>query len=660
MQSKPSPHVSLSRGKRWLFGLGAGLLPIVALLILEGLLRLTGYGDYPSLFTPISGYEAYLQPNDRVAERYFTTIESIPGIPFDSFRASKPDSALRVVVQGGSTAAGFPFYFGGSFPDMLEQRLLMTFPGRQIEVINTAMAAVNSYTLLDLADEIIAQEPDVIIIYAGHNEYYGALGVGSTQLLGRNPALIRLYLSLKPWRTTQLLQDLIQQVIAAFGSTPSEEPGGATLMQNMVGEQRIPLGSRLYEEGIAQFKSNMDKLLSKYSKAGIPVLLGTIVSNERDHAPFLSGVSDDQTIAGARNGVEEALTLAASGQDAMAMERISDTIERYPEYAAGWYARARLFDDSGDPVSAARDYREARLRDELRFRGPDRMNEVLRDVGQHHNGIIVDTEAAIRLASPDGIPGREMMLEHLHPTIDGYFVLSDAFYEALVALGPGTQAGFDWSRTVSRDAARRSLLVTPIDSLVGRYRVDQLMSSWPFKQPRYVRSSMDTLAAGTLAGELALQVYTRERTRVQALDQFQQAAASVGNARLALQSIFAIIQRYPFLPGPYLSAANIQMSLRDYAQAEQYVLASLERAESAEGLRILGSLLLNRGRPQDAIAPLQRAVQLDALDAIAHYNLAGAYALTGRLDDARRSGHRAQELAPDNPDIPRFLNSLPE
>jgi len=102
------------------------------------------------------------------------------------------------------------------------------------------------------------------------------------------------------------------------------------------------------------------------------------------------------------------------------------------------------------------------------------------------------------------------------------------------------------------------------------------------------------------------------------------------------------------------------MSLRDYAQAEQYVLASLERAESAEGLRILGSLLLNRGRPQDAIAPLERAVQLDALDAIAHYNLAGAYALTGCLDDARRSGRRAQELAPDNPDIPRFLNSLPE
>ena len=30
-----------------------------------------------------------------------------------------------------------------------------------------------------------SQEPDAVLIYAGHNEYYGALGVGSTESLGR-------------------------------------------------------------------------------------------------------------------------------------------------------------------------------------------------------------------------------------------------------------------------------------------------------------------------------------------------------------------------------------------------------------------------------------------------------------------------------------------
>ena len=42
------------------------------------------------------------------------------------------------------------------------------------------MAAVSSYVLLDFADEIIAQQPDAVMIYAGHNEYLGIGGVGSS------------------------------------------------------------------------------------------------------------------------------------------------------------------------------------------------------------------------------------------------------------------------------------------------------------------------------------------------------------------------------------------------------------------------------------------------------------------------------------------------
>ncbi len=649
-----------SRAKLWTFRLGAGLMPLLVLLLAETVLRVADYGSYPPLFHPIEGYEGYLQPNEGVAARYFTTIESIPGIPFDSFQASKPDSALRVVVQGGSTAAGFPFYFGGSFPDMLEQRLLMTFPGRQVEVVNTAMAAVNSYTLWDLADEIIAQDPDLIIIYAGHNEYYGALGVGSSQLLGRNPALVRLYLSVTSYRTVQLLQDVIRNVVGLFRSSQASEPGGATLMQNMVGEQRIPLGSPLFKAGIDQFRSNMDRLLRRYHEAGIPVLIGTVVSNERDHAPFLSGVPNSQDAPAVRSGVQDALSRFASGDSSDAIREISEVIVDHPEYAAAWYARARMLDEIGQPDAAEGDYREARQRDELRFRGPDEINKVIEELSRRHNATLVETEKAVRNASPNGVPGRRMMLEHLHPTIEGYFELSDAFYLAMAKSAPGRDRGFQWEAPVTKEAARQNLLVTPIDSLTGLYRVQQLMRSWPFQPMGVKAKSVDTLAAGTLAGSLALQVYTRDITRLQALDTFQQAAASTGNIRSALQSIFAIIQRYPFLPGPYLSAANIQMAIRDYAQAEQYVLASLERAESAEGLRILGSLLLNRQQPTDAIPRLERAIQLEPSDAIATYNLAGAYALVGRYDDARRVGLQARDLAPRNQDILRFLASLPQ
>ncbi len=68
------------------------------------------------------------------------------------------------------------------------------FQIKKIEIINTAMTAVNTYTILDFMDEVIAQKPDAILIYAGHNEFYGALGVASMESLGKYPFFVRTFL----------------------------------------------------------------------------------------------------------------------------------------------------------------------------------------------------------------------------------------------------------------------------------------------------------------------------------------------------------------------------------------------------------------------------------------------------------------------------------
>lgn len=63
--------------------------------------------------------------------------------------------------------------------------------------MNTSLVATNSYTIRDMVPEILEQQPDMVIIYSGHNEYYGALGVGSSQSLGRYPMVTNFYLRLK-------------------------------------------------------------------------------------------------------------------------------------------------------------------------------------------------------------------------------------------------------------------------------------------------------------------------------------------------------------------------------------------------------------------------------------------------------------------------------
>ena len=77
----------------------------------------------------------------------------------------------------------------------------ISMPDKTVEVINLGISAVNSYTLFDQVDEIIEQKPDAILIYAGHNEFYGALGVGSNENLGGFPAFVRFYLKLQRFAT---------------------------------------------------------------------------------------------------------------------------------------------------------------------------------------------------------------------------------------------------------------------------------------------------------------------------------------------------------------------------------------------------------------------------------------------------------------------------
>src|SRR5688572_14158916 len=282
----PTSDAPLPRGKRAAFTLVMALVPVLFFLLLEGGLRLFGYGgDYP-LFVPADGFPHLMVQNREVARRYFVHQRNVPNANADYFAREKPAGSLRVVALGESSTAGFPFYWGAAFPRILGNRLRAAYPDREVEVVNTAMAAINSYTLLDFAEEVIAIEPDAVVIYAGHNEFYGALGAASSESLGRNPGIVRAFLALGRFRTVQLLRDAAGAAQRAMaGGARGQRPDG-TLMGRMIGEQSVPLGGETFRAGRRQLSENMDRLLGRLREARIPAYVGTLASNERDQQPF--------------------------------------------------------------------------------------------------------------------------------------------------------------------------------------------------------------------------------------------------------------------------------------------------------------------------------------------------------------------------------------
>lgn len=654
--SKPKTQTEapLSAGKRRLFSVVMWLMPVLFFVVLEGVLRLAGYGDSYPLFKPISGYPAYMAQNRDVGWRYFTRQERVPTSLGDAFKAEKDSSIFRVFVQGGSSAAGYPFYHGGSFSRMLGQRLQQTFPERPIEVVNTAMAAVNSYTLLDFADEIIAQEPDAVLIYAGHNEFYGALGVGSAETLGQNRAMVNLYLGLRNLRIVQGLRAVLAGAGSLFGGRAQGERPGATLMDRMVGEQKIAYGSALYGRGLAQFRGNLRDLMARYRERGIPVFIGTLASNERTHAPFISDLVPGTDAEARKMLYRQAQNAAQQGNLQEALSILDEVIRMDSLAADAFYAKARLLDTGGRYDEARAAYLAAKDRDQLRFRAPEAINQIIREEAERAGVGVVETQAALAQAARNGIIGSDLMMEHLHPNVDGYFLIADAFYKALAE----ARLIGSWDRVVPTVRARKEVLLTPIDSLYGVYRIRQLMGTWPFQPPGVVVNTMDTVKARNPVEQIALDLYYRKVGWQEATDALRRYYQEQGDYHSALQAALVHIQQYPFLPQPYLAAGNILVLQRRYDEAMTYFTVSNDIEESAMAQRMIGSILLERGDRNKAIEHLTRAVALDPENQQALYNLSGAYALSGQLEQARETVMRLLQLAPEHQDGRRLLASL--
>ncbi|WP_218310702.1 hypothetical protein [Alteromonas antoniana] len=117
--------------RRFTFLLITLAIPVVFFILLEGGLRLAGFGGKAPLFIENPAHPDYLLPRPNILNRYFPDGHA-PRVTMETnfFLKEKPADGLRLIVQGGSTAAGFPYGLGASLAGMLDNRLRQTYPQR--------------------------------------------------------------------------------------------------------------------------------------------------------------------------------------------------------------------------------------------------------------------------------------------------------------------------------------------------------------------------------------------------------------------------------------------------------------------------------------------------------------------------------------------------
>lgn len=467
----------MTRHKRIVFSLLMAILPLILLGLLEMSLRIFGlFAQEPFIVKINQRGKEYYQLNQWVAKRYFDPKQvTVPGLQPEKFVKNKDATTFRVFCLGGSTTAGFPFDCQVPFPAQLRYLLAQTYPQHQIEVINVGISAINSYTVVDLLPDILAHAPDLIIIYMGHNEFYGAYGSASTISLGQNDGFIRFYLKLQKLHLVQMLK----RFVALFSSSKNMPSSHRDLMPSVIKDQSILYESEKYRRTLRSFRNNLDLILDKCAEKNVPVILSNLVANIRDLPPFASASPE------LNNEQDKKIyeTMVARGDSLLAHRLYAESVTAYREALAQDSSSAQLWYKIGGALVALQDSAAAyhflyaaKDRDLICFRASEQFNQIIAELAQEYQARFVDMKAIFTKHSSQGLIGNNIMVDHLHPNPSGYYLMTTAFYNAVraTALLKNADASFT--------PAAQPYFVTDLDWDIGLLKIFEMTHRWPFPE----------------------------------------------------------------------------------------------------------------------------------------------------------------------------------
>jgi len=609
----------------WFYGVMI-LIPVIFIVGLELLLQYLNYGYDFKQFISTSNYhkdKIFLNPD--LPRKYFFNIKASPTVLPDGFDVQKKENAFRIFVLGESSAAGWPYVPNASFPRHLKRKLEILYPDNSIEVINCGISAINTYTLRDFVPGIIEQNPDLIIIYTGHNEYYGALGAGSSVSLGYSRTLVNTYIKLVDFKTTQLLQNIISGIYGIFSSSNEKdgEAGNETLMSRMIGESLIAFESDIYNFGVEQFDGNMDDILKMFKERNIPVILGTLTCNIKDLKPFVS-VKDD----------------------------------KFPP-AEDIYRQAKDYYEKEDFDKAKELFFKAKELDALRFRAPQKINESIISLAKKYNYPVVDIDSAFKSKSPNGIVGENLMVDHLHPNLDGYRLMGEEYFKAmsnLKLLPKGSRTKISETKADSILAA--NFPFTRLDSTVAEMQLMILTGQYPFTPKGTVNYKVLNYKIEDFVDSIAVQVINKDI-------RWETAHATLSNYYFlkkdyvkCIEEMEVIIAERPYYDVPYkdLITKLVDSGLLNDAEIFLEKLYSLKADYFA--YKWLGQVKLKMNKSDEALKYLLQAVKFKEADSQTWYNLGGAYYLNKQEENALEALKMSIQLNPQNTLAINFYNQL--
>lgn len=403
--------------KKFLAGLGVSILFILfieLILLIFGVVPLNqrtdltvGFSGYSSLFekkTNPNGEEVYTTSHGKY--RWFNP---------QSFPVKKEEGTVRIFCLGGSTTYGRPYKDNTSFAGWLREFLPKTDPTQNWEVINAGGISYASYRVARLMEELAEYEPDLIIVYSGHNEF---LEARTYQNLKELPEFV---LKLSGLASHLRIYSLLHNIFFDQQDLLSEEV--KPILDNSVGPKDYHRDDQLRSVVLKDYENSLRNIVNLGEKAGAKTILVTPASNLQDFSPFKSESNseltepDIQKITMLKKNINSAIDKKNYEQAAVIAKQAVDISNRDADLL---YQYGQILLKLNRVDEAKNFFIKSRDEDICPLRALSPTIKIVAKVAKEKNTGFLDFDKIVGELSNSGIPGSDLFLDHVHLTIDGY------------------------------------------------------------------------------------------------------------------------------------------------------------------------------------------------------------------------------------------------
>lgn len=359
----------------------------------------------------------------------------------DGFAAKKPTNSKRIFVLGGSTVQGRPYSIETSFSTWTKLRLQAANPDSNFEVVNCGGVSYASYRVAKILDEVLQHQPDLIVVYTGHNEFLEDREYAEfRELESTRGGFARWASKLRTvtWLNSKLARpkrnvDLITQTMPAEVDARLDHLGG---LDRYV---RDPTWSTGVER---QFALTLESMIQRTQNANVPLILCVPSCDLVNTPPFKSQLNPNFSqqqreafVSAWDNAKIDQLELPAR------LGELETCLELDPDHAGANYVLGRLLYEQGDSAKAKNHLVASRDHDVCPLRATSPIVASVAELANRYSVPLVDMSQVFDQRDhrgnriPDGIPDPHIFVDHVHPSVAGHQLIGQKIVDTIARLG---------------------------------------------------------------------------------------------------------------------------------------------------------------------------------------------------------------------------------